>query len=214
MDFQLSEEQVMLRDMVRDFAENEVKPTAAERDKHEEFPTELIPKIAELGLMGVAIPEDKGGSGMDYVSYAIAIEELSKVDASIGVIVSVNNSLVCDPLDRYANEDQVERFLKPLASGAKLGAYALSEAQSGSDAANILTTAKPDGEEFVINGEKLWTTNGGSSDIVLVFCMTDKEKGPKGINCLVVEKGTPGFEVGKKEEKLSLIHISEPTRPY
>ena len=201
MDFQLSEEQVMIRDMVRDFAENEVKPTAAERDEKEEFPTELMPKIADLGLMGVAIPEDRGGSGMDYVSYAIAIEELSKVDASVGVIVSVNNSLVCDPLKRYANQDQIERFLKPLASGAKLGAYALSEAQSGSDAANILTTAKADGDEFVINGEKMWITNGGSADIVLAFCMTDKEKGPKGINCLVVEKGTPGFSVSKKEEK-------------
>lgn len=204
MDFQLSEEQLMIRDMVRDFAESEVRPTAAERDESQEFPNDLVAKCAELGLMGVGIPEEMGGAGMDYISYAIAIEEISKVDASLGVIVSVNNSLVCDPLKRYANEDQVERFLKPLASGQKLGAYALSESQSGSDAANIKTTAIPDGDNYVINGEKMWITNGGSSDIVLAFCMTDKEKGPKGINCLVVEKGTPGFSVGKKEDKLGI----------
>jgi butyryl-CoA dehydrogenase len=204
MDFQLSEEHLMIRDMVREFAENEVKPTAAERDAKEEFPTELVAKVAELGLMGVGIPQEMGGAGMDYISYAIAIEEISKVDASLGVIVSVNNSLVCDPLLRYATPDQVEKFLKPLASGRKLGAYALSEAQSGSDAANLKTTAVRDGDDYVLNGEKMWITNGGSSDIVLVFCMTDKEKGPKGINCLVVEKGTTGFSVGKKEEKLGI----------
>lgn len=204
MDFQLSEEQIMIRDMVREFAENEVKPSAAERDAKEEFPDDLVVKVAELGLMGVAIPEEWGGAGMDYVSYAIAVEELSKVDASLGVIVSVNNSLVCEPFKNYATDEQKEKYLKPLASGEKLGAYALSEAQSGSDAANIKTKAIPDGDHYVINGQKMWITNGGSSDIVLAFCMTNEELGPKGINCLIAEKGTPGFEVGKKEEKLGI----------
>ena len=204
MDFALSEEQMMIRDMVREFAENEVAPGAADRDANSEYPSELVPKVAELGLMGVAIPEEMGGAGMDYVSYAIAIEEISKADAALGVIISVNNSLVCDPLKRYANEDQVERFLKPLASGQLLGAFALSEAQSGSDAANVLTTSVRDGDEYVLNGQKLWITNGNASDVVLVFTMTDKEKKARGIDCFIVEKGTPGFTVGKKEEKLGI----------
>jgi butyryl-CoA dehydrogenase len=204
MEFELSEEQQMMREMVREFAVNEVLPGASERDQKCEYPKELVAKVAELGLMGVAIPEEMGGAGMDYISYAIAIEEISKADAALGVIVSVNNSLVCDPLMRYANEDQIERFLKPLASGRKLGAYALSEAQSGSDAANVKTTAIPAGNEYVLNGQKLWITNGNASDIVLVFAMTDKEKGHKGINGFLVEKGTPGFNVGKKEDKLGI----------
>ncbi|HUX08392.1 MAG TPA: acyl-CoA dehydrogenase [Acidobacteriota bacterium] len=204
MDFQLNEEQLMMQDMVREFAQNEVLPGAADRDAKCEYPKDLVEKVAELGLMGVAIPEEMGGAGMDYISYSIAIEEISKADAALGVIVSVNNSLVCDPLVRYANEDQVERFLKPLAAGQKLGAYALSEAQSGSDAANVKTMAIPDGDDYVLNGQKLWITNGAASDVVLVFAMTDKEKGHKGINCFIVEKGTPGFEVGKKEDKLGI----------
>ena len=204
MEFQLNEEQQMMQDMVREFAQNEVLPGAAERDEKCEYPKDLVEKVAELGLMGVAIPEDKGGAGMDYISYSIAIEEISKADAALGVIISVNNSLVCDPLVRYANEDQVERFLIPLASGQKLGAYALSEAQSGSDAANVKTTAIPDGDDYILNGQKLWITNGAASDVVLVFAMTDKEKGHKGINSFMVEKGTPGFTVGKKEDKLGI----------
>jgi butyryl-CoA dehydrogenase len=204
MEFELSEEQQMMREMVREFAQNEVLPGASERDAKCEYPKTLVEKVAELGLMGVAIPEAMGGAGMDYISYAIAIEEISKADAALGVIVSVNNSLVCDPLMRYANEDQIERFLKPLASGRKLGAYALSEAQSGSDAANVKTMAIPKDGDYVLNGQKLWITNGAASDIVLVFAMTDKEKGHKGINCFIVEKGTPGFQVGKKEDKLGI----------
>jgi len=204
MEFALSEEQQMMREMVMEFAVNEVLPGASERDAKSEYPAELVAQVAELGLMGVAIPEEMGGAGMDYISYCIAIEELSKVDAALAVIVSVNNSLVCDPLKRYANEEQIERFLKPLASGQKLGAYALSEAQSGSDAANVRTTSVRDGDHYIINGRKLWITNGAASDIVLVFTMTDKEKGAKGIDCFIVEKGTPGFMVGKKEEKLGI----------
>jgi alkylation response protein AidB-like acyl-CoA dehydrogenase len=154
--------------------------------------------------MGVAIPDQWGGAGMDYISYSIAVEELAKADASFAIIISVNNSLVCDPLLKFATDEQKERFLKPLAAGEKLGCYALSEAQSGSDAANVLTTAVPDGDHFIINGTKMWITNGISSDLVLLFCMTDKEKGPKGINAFMVEKGTPGLTVGKKEEKLGI----------
>jgi alkylation response protein AidB-like acyl-CoA dehydrogenase len=163
-----------------------------------------VKKSAELGLMGVAIPDQYGGAGMDYISYALAIEELAKVDAAFAIVLSVNNSLVCDPLLKFGNEMQKEKYLKPLASGQLLGAYALSEAQSGSDAANVYTTAIPDGDHYVLNGTKMWITNGGSSDVVIVFCMTEKEKGPKGINAFIVEKGTPGFRVGKKEEKLGI----------
>lgn len=204
MEFNLTEEQEMLRDMVRDFAENEVKPGARERDKHEKFPDDLKEKAAEIGLMGVAIPDDWGGSGMDYVAYAIALEELAKIDAALAIVVSVNNSLVCDPLLKYANDEQKKRWLMPLASGEQLGCYALSEAQSGSDAANVKTMAIKDGDDYVLNGEKMWITNGMSSDLVLVFCMSEPEKGAHGINAFVVEKGTPGFSVGRKEEKLGI----------
>lgn len=204
MDYRLNEEQLMIRDLVRDFARNDVRPGAAERDKLKEFPRDLVKAAAELGLMGVAIPDEYGGAGMDYVSYSIAVEEISKADASLGIIISVNNSLVCDPLVKFANQDQKEKYLIPLASGEILGAYALSEAQSGSDAANVLTTAVPDGDHYILNGTKMWITNGDSSDVVIVFCMTDKDKKAKGINAFIVEKGTPGFSVGKKEEKLGI----------
>lgn len=204
MEFTLSEEQMMMRDMVRDFAVEELKPGAEERDRLESFPTDAVKKSAELGLMGVAIPDQYGGAGMDYISYAIAIEELAQVDAAFAIIVSVNNSLVCDPLLKFGTGMQKEKYLAPLASGQILGAYALSEAQSGSDAANVYTMAIPDGDHYVLNGTKMWITNGASSDVVIVFCMTEKEKGPKGINAFIVEKGTPGFRVGKKEEKLGI----------
>ena len=204
MDYRLSEEQLMIKDLVSEFAKNEVMPGAAERDQKKEFPHDLVKTAAELGLMGVAIPDEYGGAGMDYVSYSIAVEEISKADASLGIIISVNNSLVCDPLLKFANEEQKQKYLSPLASGELLGAYALSEAQSGSDAANVLVTAVEDANDYVLNGTKMWITNGGSSDVVIVFAMTDKEKKAKGINAFIVEKGTPGFSVGKKEEKLGI----------
>jgi butyryl-CoA dehydrogenase len=204
MEFNLSEEHQMMRDMVRDFAESEIKPGASERDRKEEFPTDLIGGAAEIGLMGVAIPEEYGGSGMDYLSYAIALEELAKVDASYAIIVSVNNSLVCDPIYKYGTEEQKQKFLIPLATGEKLGAYALSEAQSGSDAANVKTTCTKDGDDYILNGTKMWITNGDSSDIAIIFAMEDKEKGAKGITAFIVEKDTPGFSVDPKEKKLGI----------
>lgn len=204
MNFNLNEEQIMIRDTVRDFAQNEVLPGIEERDETETFATDLAGQAGELGLMGVAIPEEYGGAGMDYMTYVLVLEELAKVDASLAIVVSVNNSLVCDPLLNYASEEQKERFLVPLASGGKLGAYALSEAQSGSDAANVKVTAVEEGDDYILNGTKMWITNGESSDIVIVFAMSDPEQGAKGITAFIVEKGTPGFSVGKKEKKLGI----------
>ncbi|MHC4778387.1 MAG: acyl-CoA dehydrogenase [Planctomycetota bacterium] len=207
MDFTLSEEQEMLRQTVREFALEVVKPKAAEIDETGKFPLDTIAKAAELGLMGVAIPDEWGGAGMDYLSYAIAIEEVSRVCATTGVILSVNNSLVCDPLAKFANDEQKKRILTPLAAGEKIGCLGLTEAGAGTDAAAISTTAVKDGNEYVLNGAKLFITNGGVADWCLVSAQIDKSKKHKGMAMFAVEKGTPGFSVSKEEKKMG-IHAS------
>jgi len=208
MIFDLTDEQKMIQDMARDFAAKEVAPKAAEIDKNHRYPAELVAKMAELGLMGMMVPEDQGGAGMDTVSYVIALEEISAACASTGVIMSVNNSLVCDPLQRNCTPEQVEKFLKPLASGQKLGCFGLTEPNAGSDAAGQKTTAALDGDSWVLNGSKNFITNGNEADTAIVFAMTDKEQGTRGISAFIVEKGTPGFSVGKLEDKLGICGSS------
>ncbi|MEF3274938.1 MAG: acyl-CoA dehydrogenase [Chloroflexus sp.] len=204
MEFQLSEDQQMLRDMVRQFAEKEVKPTVAERDEHAIWPTDLVRKMGELGLMGVAVSEEYGGAGMDYVSYAIVIEELSRVDASLGVIASVNNSLVCYGIEKFGTEEQKRELLKPLASGRMLGAFSLSEPGAGSDAAAQRTTAVRDGDYYIINGVKNWVTNGDHADTIILMAMTDPSKGVKGITAFLIDTHAPGCRVVKVENKLGI----------
>ena len=202
--FILNETQRMVRQTVRDFAEKQVAPGTIQRDENEEFPSHIIQALGEMGFMGMMVPEEWGGAGLDAVCYALAVEELSRVDASVGVIMSVNNSLVCFGFNSYGTVDQKERFLKDLASGRKLGAFALSEPEAGSDASNQRTVAVEDGNEYVLNGTKNWITNGSSADIVLVMASTDRASGPKGISTFIVEKGTPGFVVAKKEKKMGI----------
>jgi butyryl-CoA dehydrogenase len=204
MNFDLTEEQRMIQDMARNFADKEVAPIAAELDETHRFPVELAKKMGELGLMGVSVPEQYGGAGMDYVCYAVALEEISRACANTGVIMSVNNSLVCDPILNNATEEQKQRFLAPLAAGRKIGCFGLTEPSAGSDASNQKTTAVLDGNEWILNGSKVFITNGSHADTVVVFAMTDKSKGLKGISTFIVEKGTPGFKVGKIEKKLGL----------
>ena len=204
MNLELTEEQQLLQKSVREFAEAEVQPLAKENDETGKFPRELIQKAAELGLTGVAIPEAEGGSGMDHISYAIVVEEISRVCASTGVILSVQNSLYCDPIHRFGTEDQKKKFLLPFARGEKIGCYALTEPQAGSNAAALATKAVRTGDKYVINGTKAWITNGGAADAAIVYVNTQPEKGEKGITALVVEKGTPGFAVGKEEKKLGI----------
>ena len=204
MNFQLSEEQTLLRDSVRAFAKAELLPVAGELDKKGEFPDAQFKGMAELGLMGVAVPEEWGGAGMDNVSYALAIEELSAGCASCGVITSVNNSLVNDPLLRFGNDAQKEEWLKPIAQGSKIGCFALSEPGTGSDAAAQSTVAEKKGNEWVIRGAKNWITNGAQADLCIVFAMGDKSKGVKGINAYLVPTDTPGFVDAKNEEKLGI----------
>jgi len=204
MKFELTEEQQMLQETAREFAQKEVKPGASARDESHEFPSELIKTCGEMSLMGVAIPEEWGGGGMDTISYAIAIEEISSVCASTGVILSVNNSLVCDPLLAFGTDEQKHRFLTPLASGRKLGCFGLTEPEAGSDAARQKSTAVRDGDHYVLNGMKIFITNAEVADTALVFVMTDKEQGTKGITAFIVEKGTPGFNIGQKERKLGI----------
>jgi len=204
VNLELTEEQQLLQKSVREFAEAEVKPLAKENDETGKFPRELIQKAAELGLTGVAIPEVEGGSGMDHISYAIVVEEISRVCASTGVILSVQNSLYCDPIHRFGTEDQKKKFLLPFARGEKIGCYALTEPQAGSNAAALATKAVRTGDKYVINGTKAWITNGGAADAAIVYVNTQPEKGEKGITALVVEKGTPGFAVGKEEKKLGI----------
>ncbi|GGD00844.1 acyl-CoA dehydrogenase [Pontibacillus salipaludis] len=204
MNFQLTEEQEMLRKMVRDFAKNEVEPTAAERDEEERFDREIFDKMAELGLTGIPWPEEYGGIGSDYVSYVIAVEELSRVCASTGVTLSAHISLASWPLFKYGNEEQKKTYLAELARGEKLGAYALSEPGAGSDVASMRTTAKKDGDHYVLNGSKVWITNGGVADTYIVFAKTDVDAKHRGISAFIVEKGTPGFTFGKKEKKLGI----------
>ncbi|QHS23593.1 acyl-CoA dehydrogenase [Virgibacillus sp. MSP4-1] len=204
MNFQLTEEQEMLRKMVRDFAKNDVEPTAAERDEEERFDREIFDKMAELGLTGIPWPEEYGGIGADFVSYVIAIEELSRVCASTGVTLSAHISLASWPIYKYGNEEQKKHYLQQLASGEKLGAYALSEPGAGSDVASMRTTATDEGDHYVLNGNKVWITNGGVADIYVVFAKTDPDARHKGVSAFIVEKGTPGFSFGKKEKKLGI----------
>ncbi|MGJ9458225.1 acyl-CoA dehydrogenase [Oceanobacillus sp. CF4.6] len=204
MNFNLTEEQEMLRKMVRDFAEKEVKPTAAERDEEERFDRSIFDKMAELGLSGIPWPEEYGGIGSDFVSYVIAVEELSRVCASTGVTLSAHLSLASWPIYKYGNEEQKKNFLRRLAIGEALGAYALSEPNAGSDVVAMKTTAKEDGDHYVLNGNKVWITNGGVADIYIVFAKTDADAKHKGISAFIVEKGTEGFTFGKKERKLGI----------
>jgi butyryl-CoA dehydrogenase len=204
VNLELSEEQQLLQKSVREFAEAEVKPLAKENDETGKYPRGLFQKAAELGLTGVAIPEAEGGAGMDHISYAIVIEEISRVCASTGVILSVQNSLYCDPIHRFGTDEQKKKFLLPFARGEKIGCYALTEPQAGSNAAALTTKAVRKGEKYVINGTKAWITNGGAADAAIVYVNTQPEKGEKGITALVVEKGTPGFAVGKEEKKLGI----------
>ena len=204
MDFKLTEEHLMIRDAARDFAKQELLPGVIERDNKQEFPKEQVKKMGELGFLGMMVDPKYGGSGMDTVSYVLVMEELSKIDASCSVIVSVNNSLVCYGLQSYANEEQKEKYLTKLATGEKLGAFCLSEPEAGSDATSQRTTAIDKGDHYLLNGTKNWITNGGSADYYLVIAQTDKDKGHKGINAFIVEKGWEGFEVGPKEDKLGI----------
>jgi len=204
MDFNLSDEHMAIKETVREFAEKEIAPKARERDENSEFPHEIVKKLAELGMCGVVTSPEYGGAGMDYVSYTIIIEELARIDASVAVIISVTNTLAGFPLRGFGNEEQKKKFLIPLSKGEKLGAYSLSEPQAGSDATNLACTAVRDGDHYVLNGVKNFVTNGSNADIIIVFALTDKEKGKKGISTFIVETDMPGFSVGKVEKKLGI----------
>nr|WP_294896551.1 acyl-CoA dehydrogenase [uncultured Pedobacter sp.] len=204
MDFKLSEEHLMIQQAARDFAQTELKPGVIERDEHQKFPSEQIKKLGDLGFLGMMVDPKYGGAGMDTISYVLVMEELSKIDASASVVVSANNSLVCFGLEKYGTEAQKEKYLKPLATGEKLGAFALSEPEAGSDATSQHTTAQDMGDYYLLNGTKNWITNGSSASIYLVIAQTDVAKGSHGINVLIVEKGIDGFTVGPKENKLGI----------
>ncbi len=204
MNFNFTETQLMIRETARKFAAEELAATALERDEKEEFPHDAVKKLGELGFMGMMVPEKYGGAGLDSVSYVLAIEEISKVDASCGVVMSVNNSLVCHGILEWGTEEQKKNYLIPLATGRKLGAFALSEPEAGSDASNQRTTAVRSDDHYVINGTKNFITNGSNADIVLVMATTDRSKGPHGVSTFIVEKGTPGLSVAKKEKKLGI----------
>lgn len=194
----------MIRQAARDFAQNECKPGVIERDTHMKFPAEQVKRMGELGFLGMMVSPEYGGGGMDAVSYAIAMEEISKIDASCSVLMSVNNSLVCWGIETFGTEEQKKKYLMPLAKGEKIGAFCLSEPEAGSDATSQKTTAVDMGDYYLLNGTKNWITNGGSASTYLVIAQTHPEKGHKGINVLIVEKGMPGFDVGKKEDKLGI----------
>ncbi|MES2458853.1 MAG: acyl-CoA dehydrogenase [Bacteroidota bacterium] len=204
MRFQLSEEQLMIRQAARDFARQELKPGVIERDEHQKFPAEQVKMLGELGFLGMMVSEKYNGSGMDAVSYVLVMEELSKIDASASVVVSVNNSLVCYGLEAFGSEFQKEKYLKPLASGQQIGAFCLSEPEAGSDATSQQTTAEDKGEYYLLNGTKNWITNGGTASTYLVIAQTDKSLKHKGINAFIVEKGMAGFTVGPKENKMGI----------
>jgi alkylation response protein AidB-like acyl-CoA dehydrogenase len=213
MNFSLTEEQQMIRKTAREFAINELAPGVVERDEKKAWPREAIQKMGELGFMGMMVPIEWDGGGMDVISYALAMEEIARVDASASVVMSVNNSLVCYLLEKFGSDFQKEKYLKPLASGKKIGAYSLSEPQSGSDASNMRTVAKKDGNHYIVSGTKNWVTNGINSDIVMLFAMTETGVGYKGISCFIVEKGWDGFEAGKPEDKLG-IRASDTSELY
>ncbi|WP_059171819.1 acyl-CoA dehydrogenase [Bacillus sp. FJAT-27445] len=204
MNFKLTEEHEMIRKMVRDFARNEVAPTAAERDEEERFDREIFDKMAELGLTGIPWPEEYGGIGSDYLAYCIAVEELSRVCASTGVTLSAHTSLAGWPIYKFGSEEQKQKFLRPMAEGSKIGAYGLTEPGSGSDAGAMKTTARLDGDHYVLNGSKIFITNGGIADIYIVFALTDPTSKQRGTTAFIIEKDFPGFSVGKKEKKLGI----------
>lgn len=204
MDFQLSEEHLMIRQAARDFAQNELLPGVIERDDNQTFPTEQIKKMGELGFLGMMVDTKYGGGGMDTMSYVLAMEEISKVDASASVVMSVNNSLVCWGLEQFGTEEQKQKYLTKLATGEIIGAFCLSEPEAGSDATSQRTTAEDKGDYYLLNGTKNWITNGNSASVYLVIAQTHPELGHKGINCLIVEKGMEGFQVGPKENKLGI----------
>jgi butyryl-CoA dehydrogenase len=204
VNLELTEEQELLQKSVREFAESEVKPWAKELDETGRFPGEIFKKAAQLGLTGIAFPEVDGGAGFDHVAYTIVIEEISRCCASTGVILSVQNSLYCDPIHRFGTDEQKKKFLFPFARGEKIGCYALTEPQAGSNAAALQTRAVKKGEKYIINGTKAWITNGGAADAAIVYVNTDPAKGEKGITALMVEKGAPGFRVGREEKKLGI----------
>lgn len=204
MHFELNEEQLMIQQAARDFAQQELKPGVIERDEHQKFPAEQVKKLGELGFLGMMVDPKYNGSGLDAISYVLVMEELSKIDASASVVVSVNNSLVCYGLEKYGTEEQKEKYLKPLASGEKIGAFCLSEPEAGSDATSQRTTAEDKGDYYLLNGTKNWITNGSTASTYLVIAQTHPELKHKGINAFIVEKGTEGFTVGPKENKLGI----------
>ena len=204
MQFQLTEEQLMIQSAAREFAQNECKPGVIERDETQKFPTEQIKKLGELGFLGMMVDPKYGGGGMDAISYVLAMEEISKIDASVSVVMSVNNSLVCWGLEHYGTEEQKQKYLVPIAKGEKIGAFCLSEPEAGSDATSQKTTAIDKGDHYIVNGTKNWITNGSSASIYLVMVQTNVELGHKGINCIIMERGMPGFVVGPKENKMGI----------
>ncbi|NLV89123.1 MAG: acyl-CoA dehydrogenase [Tissierellia bacterium] len=204
MNFNLSKEQLMVRSIMREFTENEVKPIAAEIDKTERFPRETVEKMAKYNMMGIPFPAEYGGAGGDDLAYAIAVEELSKSCATTGVILSAHTSLGCWPIYKYGTEEQKQKYLVPLAKGEYLGAFGLTEPNAGTDAASQQTTAVLDGDNYILNGTKIFITNGGEADVYIIFAMTDKSKGTRGISAFIVEKDFPGFSIGKIEEKMGI----------
>ncbi len=209
MEFELSEEQLMIQKAARDFARNECLPGVIERDEKQQFPREQVMKLADLGFLGMMVDTKYGGAGMDTVSYVLAMEEISKIDASVSVVMSVNNSLVCYGLQQFGSEEQKQKYLTPLAQGKKdgelyIGAFMLSEPEAGSDATSQRTTAEDKGDHYLLNGTKNWITNGGSASVYLVMAQTDPSKGARGINTLIVEKNWPGVTVAAKENKLGI----------
>lgn len=202
--FPLTDEQKMIRNAARDFAQKEIAPIAAQFDESGEFPYETVKKMGALGLMGIEVPEEYGGAGLDTLSYVLAMEEICKVDASHGVVMSVNNSLYCHGILKFGTEEQKQKFLKPIASGQAIGAYSLTEPMSGSDAGTMRSSAKREGDEYILNGRKSWVTSGPVADYVVVFMMTDASRKQKGISAFLVDTKTPGFTRGKKEPKLGI----------
>lgn len=204
MDFKLTEEHLMIQQAARDFAQNELLPGVIERDEHSKFPTEQVKMMAELGFLGMMVDPKYGGSGLDSISYILAMKEIAKVDASAAVVMSVNNSLVCAGLEKYCNEEQKQKYLVPLAKGEVIGAFCLSEPEAGSDATSQKTTAIDKGDYYLLNGTKNWITNGSTASTYIVIAHTDVEKGHKGINAFIVEKGWAGFDIGPKEQKMGI----------
>ncbi|MFC6103937.1 acyl-CoA dehydrogenase [Olivibacter domesticus] len=204
MTFELTEEQRLIRDAARDFAQQELKPGVIERDEKQQFPAEQVKKLGELGFLGMMTSPDYNGAGLDTISYVLVMEELSKIDASASVVVSVNNSLVCYGLEKFGSSQQKEKYLKPLAEGSKIGAFCLSEPEAGSDATSQHTTAEDKGDHYLLNGTKNWITNGNSASTYLVMAQTHPDLGHKGINALIIEKGMDGFTIGPKENKLGI----------